>query len=94
MEPVEPELLVTQCGACGFEDGSLLSGICAQPTMGRNAFVFMALIELIIKTQCPIADPCRRVKSLRSPAAKELDGDDQYDFVVVGGGVAGNSLIS
>lgn len=87
---MEQDLLVTQCGACGFEDGSLLSGICAQPTIGYNTFIFMALIELIIKSQCPISDPCRRVKSLSGPDAKELS-DDEYDFVVVGGGVAGNA---
>lgn len=90
---MEQDLLVTHCGTCGFEDGNLLSGICAQPTIGYNAFIFMALIELIIKSQCPIADPCRRVKSLRTPDAKELS-DDEYDFVVVGGGVAGNCCLN
>lgn len=85
---MDEDILVRNCGRCSFEDGNLLSGICAQPTIGYNAFIFMALIEMIIKSQCSISDPCRRVKSLNSPNARELM-DDEYDFIIVGGGVSG-----
>lgn len=87
---MDEDILVRNCGTCSFEDGNLLRGICPQPTIGYNAFIFMSLIEMIIKSQCSISDPCRRVPPPRDTSYYNTDKQD-YDFIVVGGGVGGES---
>lgn len=77
------------CAPCysHIEDGSLLNGLCVQPTTGTATFLFMSLIELVIKSQCSIADPCHRFPApLLNPDYYNVD---EVDFIVVGGGPAG-----
>lgn len=45
--------------------------------------LFMTLLEAFINGRCDLADPCQRVVSRDQP-------DDNYDFVVIGGGTAGS----
>ncbi|XP_075983697.1 glucose dehydrogenase [FAD, quinone]-like [Anticarsia gemmatalis] len=48
-----------------------------------NQFLlFMTILEAYLNGRCDLADPCNRVTSRDEP-------DDNYDFVVIGGGTAG-----
>ncbi len=76
---------------CSFEDTSILPGQC-QPGLGYQTFVFMSLIEMVIRSKYSIADPCRRVVAPKSPDANEFD-DKIYDFIIVGGGAAGKNKV-
>ena len=44
--------------------------------------LFMGLLEVFIRSQCDLEDPCGRPESRTEP-------DPIYDFIVVGGGSAG-----
>lgn len=44
--------------------------------------LFMGLLEVFIRSQCDLEDPCGRPESRSQP-------DPIYDFIVVGGGSAG-----
>jgi hypothetical protein len=44
--------------------------------------LFMGLLEVFIRSQCDLEDPCGRPESRSVP-------DPVYDFIVVGGGSAG-----
>jgi hypothetical protein len=44
--------------------------------------LFMGLLEVFIRSQCDLEDPCGRPESRSVP-------DPIYDFIVVGGGSAG-----
>ncbi|XP_050521513.1 glucose dehydrogenase [FAD, quinone]-like [Daktulosphaira vitifoliae] len=73
------------CNQCFWTDSSFLSGSCG--STGSLAF-FMSLIDLMIRSQCSVADPCRRAKNKQFPAGFYYP--EELDFVVVGGGVAGS----
>lgn len=46
------------------------------------------MIQCGMQTHCKIADPCRRVQSIKSSFGEEFK-KDTYDFIIVGAGVAG-----
>lgn len=47
----------------------------------------MTLVDLVIRSQCTVTDPCRRAKKKSFPAGPVYP--EELDFVVIGGGVAG-----
>ncbi|XP_049839858.1 glucose dehydrogenase [FAD, quinone] [Schistocerca gregaria] len=59
--------------------GPTLASTCG----GSSFMLFMGLLEVFIRSQCDLEDPCGRPTSRRRP-------DVEYDFVVVGGGSAGS----
>ncbi|KAJ4438000.1 hypothetical protein ANN_13939 [Periplaneta americana] len=72
------------CG-CTFDDTSFLAGTC-----GAGFALFMGLVEYVLKGQCDISDPCRRLGVRDSPDVLE----NEYDFIIVGAGVAGSVMAS
>ncbi|CAK1541633.1 unnamed protein product [Leptosia nina] len=54
---------------------------------GSQFMVFMTILEAFVNGRCDLVDPCNRVKSTS-------DLDEDYDFVVVGGGTAGSVVAS
>ncbi|XP_075145973.1 glucose dehydrogenase [Haematobia irritans] len=72
-------------GSCdclvGVPTGPTLAATC-----GGSAFMlFMGLLEVFVRSQCDLEDPCGRASSrFRS------EPDYEYDFIVIGGGSAGS----
>ncbi|CAH1392723.1 unnamed protein product [Nezara viridula] len=70
---------------CSFDDTSYLSTYCGT---AANITVLMSLVDIMLRSNCRIADPCRRA----TPFA--FYRPEEYDFIVVGGGVAGPVVAS
>lgn len=50
--------------------------------------LFMGLLEVFIRSQCDLEDPCNRPKAR---VAQELEYE--YDFIVIGGGSGGSVTV-
>ncbi|XP_012266950.1 glucose dehydrogenase [FAD, quinone] isoform X2 [Athalia rosae] len=61
--------------------GPTLASTCGGPSF----MLFMGLLEVFLRSQCDLEDPCNR------PVARDYV-DSRYDFVVIGGGSAGATL--
>lgn len=66
---------------CAFEDISTISSFCGN---NPNVTLFMSLVDLMLRTSCRIADPCRRT------SGKFKSMPTEFDFIIAGGGVAGS----
>ncbi|XP_046385250.1 glucose dehydrogenase [FAD, quinone] [Ischnura elegans] len=53
---------------------------------GAPAMLFMGLLEVFLRSQCDLEDPCGR------PATRPSADPAPYDFIVVGGGSAGAAV--
>ncbi|CAK1541385.1 unnamed protein product [Leptosia nina] len=72
------EMAIT-CDCPMSQPGPTLAATC-----GGGAFMlFMGLLEVFLRSQCDLEDPCGRTKYRRHM-------DSVYDFIVVGGGSAGS----
>lgn len=73
----------SNCNCPVTQPGPTLASTC-----GGSAFMlFMGLLEVFIRSQCDIEDPCGRPLSRALP-------DREYDFIVVGGGSGGSVVAS
>ncbi|XP_067015677.2 glucose dehydrogenase [FAD, quinone]-like [Anabrus simplex] len=67
------------CCSCSFQDVSYLPGTCA-----ASFVMFMSLVDTLFRSRCDITEACHRV----GRDDLEVDGAE-FDFIVVGAGVAG-----
>ncbi|XP_011262046.1 glucose dehydrogenase [FAD, quinone] [Camponotus floridanus] len=61
--------------------GPTLASTCG----GTSFMLFMGLLEVFLRSQCDLEDPCNR------PATRDT-ANTRYDFVVIGGGSAGATV--
>ncbi|XP_044020448.1 glucose dehydrogenase [FAD, quinone]-like [Aphidius gifuensis] len=67
---------------CRFDDStSFMQNKCG------NMTAFMLLLQTVMLNDCEIADPCRR------PETNDINDDEQFDFIVVGAGLAGPVIV-
>lgn len=71
------------CGDCHFADSPHLAQTCG--ASAANISLFMTFVDLMLRSHCSIADPCTRA----SNTVLNTKTDRVFDFIVVGGGVAG-----
>ena len=73
---------VGSCGCdCPYTDATFLRGLC-----GPSLALFLGIVEMVLRDRCDVAEPCRRAR----PDAFERRGNEDFDFVVIGAGVAGS----
>lgn len=68
---------------CDFTDSSHLTTSCGS---SANITLFMSLVDLMVRSHCSVTDPCRRASNVNFTGTTT---PDEFDFIVVGGGVAG-----
>lgn len=71
----------TACGCTPAYLGPSLLDVCA----GSAFLVFMTLVESVIRDTCTISEICERITPTLIP-------DEEYDFVVIGGGSGGATV--
>ncbi|KAL1454265.1 hypothetical protein WDU94_010537 [Cyamophila willieti] len=69
--------------SCDYQDSAYIASSCGN---SLNVTLFMTLVDVMLRTSCDLADPCGRASSNR---VRNIPMAPEYDFIVVGGGVAG-----
>lgn len=77
-------MVTCDCPIGGATAGQTLSSLCG----GGQFMLFMGLLEVFIRSQCDLEDPCNRSKPKLS---RELEFD--YDFIIIGGGSGGSVTV-
>ncbi|XP_046386356.1 glucose dehydrogenase [FAD, quinone]-like [Ischnura elegans] len=72
-------MTVSVCGNCSFADTSYLANTC-----GPNFVTFMTAVEVLLTARCDFNEACSRLGQENLSTM-----EDEYDFIVVGAGVAG-----
>lgn len=77
-------MVTCDCPIGAASAGQTLASLCG----GGQFMLFMGLLEVFIRSQCDLEDPCNRPKQLYS---RDIDND--YDFIVIGGGSGGSVTV-
>lgn len=78
-------MVTCDCPIGASSAGPTLSSLCG----GGPFMLFMGLLEVFVRSQCDLEDPCNRVKPKKS---EEIDFT--YDFIIIGGGSGGSVTVS
>ncbi|XP_070500005.1 glucose dehydrogenase [FAD, quinone] [Chironomus tepperi] len=78
-------MVTCDCPISAASTGPTLSSLCG----GGPFMLFMGLLEVFIRSQCDLEDPCNRPKP---KLTQEID--NVYDFIVIGGGSGGSVVAS
>lgn len=77
-------MVTCDCAIGGASAGQTLASLCG----GGQFMLFMGLLEVFIRSQCDLEDPCNRPKPLTS-----RDTSYEYDFIIIGGGSGGSVTV-
>jgi choline dehydrogenase len=78
-------MVTCDCPISAVSTGPTLSSLCG----GGPFMLFMGLLEVFIRSQCDLEDPCNRPKS---KLTQEIE--NTYDFIIIGGGSGGSVVVS
>jgi glucose 1-dehydrogenase (FAD, quinone) len=82
--PQTSTMVTCDCPVGAASAGQTLAALCG----GGQFMLFMGLLEVFIRSQCDLEDPCNRPKERLM-----RDVDNDYDFIIIGGGSGGSVTV-